>query len=254
VSGGLTTTRTTPGVPGGWTILWQRTSSYAELWIDGVSVRSSQPTCKVTSSVTSSPGSVSGPRRSAGQAGRTAVLSGPAAVPVSRSARPGAATVSPTPGISGPNGSVSSASASLQQSLANRLRADTHSRGSTLYSLIWKDVVTPAGRLISRLRASALRTSGSGSGGSGWATPAERDYRTPNHRMYAERGGGPKGEQLQNQVAHLIPGASLNGLTAATAGGGLLNPDHSRWLQGIPATWPGCAPTATRSTRSRRPL
>ena len=87
----------------------------------------------------------------------------------------------------------------------------------------------------------------------GWATPAARDYRTPNHETYAERGGGPKGEQLQNQVAHVIPGASLNGSTASTDGSGLLNPDFSRWLQGIPATWPSCAPTATRSTsRSRR--
>jgi hypothetical protein len=83
----------------------------------------------------------------------------------------------------------------------------------------------------------------------GWSTPAARDYRTPNHQTYADRGGGPKGEQLNNQVAHTIPGASLNGSPASTAGCGLLNPDFSRWLQGIPATWPGCAPTATRSAR-----
>jgi hypothetical protein len=87
----------------------------------------------------------------------------------------------------------------------------------------------------------------------GWATPANRDYRTPNHQRYADRGGGPKGEQLNNQVAHQIPGASLNGSPASTAGRGLLNPEFSRWLQGVPATWPGCAPTATRSTRTSRP-
>ena len=33
-----------------------------------------------------------------------------------------------------------------------------------------------------------------------WATPAERDYRTANLKSFAERGGGKKGEQLQNQV------------------------------------------------------
>jgi hypothetical protein len=82
----------------------------------------------------------------------------------------------------------------------------------------------------------------------GWATPAQRDYRTPNHRTYLERGGGPKGEQLQNQVAHQIPGASLNGSHAATDGGGLLNVEFPRWLQGIPATWPSCAPTGMRSS------
>lgn len=87
----------------------------------------------------------------------------------------------------------------------------------------------------------------------GWATPATRDYRTPNHVAWKNRGGGAKGEQLNNQVAHVIPGASLNGLTAPTESAGLLNPEFSRWLQGIPATWPSCAPTATRSTRSSRP-
>jgi hypothetical protein len=33
-----------------------------------------------------------------------------------------------------------------------------------------------------------------------WATPAHRDFRTANLRTYRERGGGKKGEQLQNQV------------------------------------------------------
>jgi hypothetical protein len=46
----------------------------------------------------------------------------------------------------------------------------------------------------------------------GWSTPAARDYRTPNHQTYADRGGGPKGEQLNNQVAHTIPGAELDWL------------------------------------------
>ena len=33
-----------------------------------------------------------------------------------------------------------------------------------------------------------------------WATPAERDYRTANLKSFEDRGGGKKGEQLQNQV------------------------------------------------------
>ncbi len=85
-----------------------------------------------------------------------------------------------------------------------------------------------------------------------WATPATRDYRTPNHVKWSERGGGKKGEQLQNQVAHMIPGASLNGLPAATERCGLLNPAFSLWLQGFPGMWARCAALATRSTRTSR--
>jgi hypothetical protein len=86
----------------------------------------------------------------------------------------------------------------------------------------------------------------------GWSTPASRDYRTPNHQTYADRGGGAKGEQLNNQVAHVIPGASLNGSRAATESCGLLNPDFSLWLQGVPAMWRSYAPRGTRLTRTSR--
>ena len=36
-----------------------------------------------------------------------------------------------------------------------------------------------------------------------WATPATRDYRHANLKTYEERGGGKKGEQLNNQAVHL---------------------------------------------------
>ena len=57
----------------------------------------------------------------------------------------------------------------------------------------------------------------------GWPTLAARDYRTPNAKPYAERGGASKGEQLPNYVAH-------NWTTpAATDGerGGKLTPNMS---------------------------
>jgi hypothetical protein len=41
------------------------------------------------------------------------------------------------------------------------------------------------------------------------ATPASRDYRTPNKRSYQDRSGTTKGEQLQNFVEHNFP-ASLS--------------------------------------------
>lgn len=43
-----------------------------------------------------------------------------------------------------------------------------------------------------------------------WATPAGRDYRTPNSLPYSKRGGGAKGEQLANQVAHCWPTPDAN--------------------------------------------
>jgi len=86
----------------------------------------------------------------------------------------------------------------------------------------------------------------------GWATPAARDYRWPNERPYAERGGGKKGEQLQNQVHHLLaPGETPSGCPAGTEGyapfRGRLNPCLPRWLQGLPLSWDLCAMGIPRS-------
>ena len=75
----------------------------------------------------------------------------------------------------------SSESAALQSSLANRLAQRLESAGSMLFSLKWSRCTTPAGRLISRLAASALRTSGSGC--TSWPTATVHD---------ADRGGQAK--------------------------------------------------------------
>lgn len=85
-----------------------------------------------------------------------------------------------TSGTFGPPSTTSSASAALQSSLENRLRASTQMLGSTLYKLTWKPWVTPSGRSRSRLRASARPTSEIAH--TGWPTPtsalAEKGVRT----------------------------------------------------------------------------
>lgn len=54
----------------------------------------------------------------------------------------------------------------------------------------------------------------------GWATPTGRDYRHPNARSYAERGGGAKGEQLANQVVLTAGWVSPQARDGANSRGG----------------------------------
>jgi hypothetical protein len=79
---------------------------------------------------------------------------------------------------------------------------------------------------------------------SSWATPAERDYRTANLKSFAERGGGKKGEQLQNQVKHLAawPTPAQNGNNEAG------NNDSSRKTVELLAGWH--TPTSNPATYS----
>lgn len=79
-----------------------------------------------------------------------------------------------TSGTYGRTGTISSESAVLRTSLESRLRARTASVGSTLFNLTWKERLTPSGRSICALRASARRTSVKDSGSSektSWGTP-----------------------------------------------------------------------------------
>lgn len=93
-----------------------------------------------------------------------------------------------------------------------------------------------------------------------WATPAARDYRHANAKPFSERGGGKKGEQLCNQVVHLVgspdrltaSGEAPSGYHAETAGSGQLNPALARWLQGLPPVWCASAVTAMQSMRRSR--
>jgi len=252
----------------------------------GASKTSGQMTLPGTDSATSSPGSGAGPSRSASRGGPTTARSGPDRAPVSPSAITGAAGGSTTAATSGPRGSASSASVDLGRSLGSKLRAALDSRGSTLYSTTWKVRVTPAGRSISALRGSVLRTSASDftswptpraadgaknvrtlAGAQAearrkgwnndlsvavmatWATPTARDHKSDRGRQTNAELYGSKGKPLPRQALSAASGATPISSGAEMKDTGQLNPEHSRWLMGLPTEWDACAPPATRSSR-----
>ncbi len=108
-----------------------------------------------TRNAISSQASASGASRFDRQDGPTIDRSGPDHARANLSARQAKQAGLLTSGTFGPRSSILSESAALQSSLANRLQAKTASLGSTLYRLTWKDRVTPSGRSIPALRASA---------------------------------------------------------------------------------------------------
>jgi len=93
----------------------------------------------------------------------------------SRLVLPAQATALPTSATSGLSGLNSSASVALTLSLVSKLKQRLTTDGSTLFNLTWREKVTPAGRLVYRLVASAPRTSDKDSGS--WATPTTRDHK-----------------------------------------------------------------------------
>jgi hypothetical protein len=139
----------------------------------GRSRKSILPTSGASRSATSSPASGSGLTPFGLPDGATIDLFGPVPVRANLSATQAKAVGLMTSGTSGRRGFTSSASAALCASTASRLQAAMPSDGGTLFTLTWKTRATPAGLSISALRASARRTSGSGS--TGWPTPTSHN-------------------------------------------------------------------------------
>jgi hypothetical protein len=127
-----------------------------------------------TPNIISSQASAAGLMPSASPDGRTTDPSGPEVALASLSPRQAGEQGALTSGISGRSGITSSGSAALQSSLESRLRQNLPLPGLTLFSTTWRQKVTPAGRLIWRLAASARRTSGKGCSSSHWQTHWEK--------------------------------------------------------------------------------
>ena len=177
----------------------------------------------------------SGPTPFGSQAGQMIDLFGQVPVRANLSARQAKALGLMTSGTCGPISITSSESDALQKFLESRLQAKTLTLGSTLYALTWKPWVTASGRSRFRLRASVRRTSGTASTGQhaleidgvwvplellkAWPTQAARDFRTANLKTFQERGGGKKGEQLNNAAVHLLSGWPTPQTSDSTGGG-----------------------------------
>ena len=144
-------------------------------------------------SATSSPVSECGVTHSGEQDGTTTDQCGRARALANLSARQAKEAGLMMSGTYGRRSTTLSKHSPLVSSLASKLRAKTDSLGSTLYKLTWKERVTPSGRSIYALRASARRISGNDS--TGWATPvANDDNKSPEAHlvMKARMGGGRK--------------------------------------------------------------
>ncbi len=157
-------------------------------------------TSKDSPSTTSSPASVDGPMPSDSPAGLTIDLFGPDRAPVSHGHRPGRGSGRRIPTTSGPIGDGSLTSTDLQRYLESRLYHLLPVNGSPEYVLTWKRWDMPSGPPICALRASGRRKSGKGFGG--WATPAQRDFKSEqatdefNLKRYAHNRGKPLSAQV----------------------------------------------------------
>lgn len=201
-----------------------------------------------TTSATFSPESADGAWRSVSSAGRTSAASGAVHAHVNLSARQAKAMGLLTSGTCGPRSTGLSASVGRQSSLASRLAANVSCRGSILYRMTWKRLVTPSGRVIFRLQASARRLSGSGFIGADWPTPAGTDGK-----------GGYAGGRLRRgklSTDRLDVTAQLAGWPTPTANNGT-GPHPDLFTKDFPnlqttaqlAGW--ATPTATDAARGR---
>jgi len=219
-------------------------------------------TYEASPNATFSPGSVSGPTPSASPVGPMTDPCGPAPAHASLSARQAKAAGLMTSGTYGPRSYGSYASAALRRCLANRLQARTDLGGPTLYSLIWKERITPAGLSIPALRGTARRTSGSGSDSQptifdlpqvGWPTPnAANGDRGPYQDFDKPMARKAAGRQTNLQEIVMVAGwpTPMAGTPAQNGNNEAGNTDSSHKTVAL-AGWN--SPTASDGNGGKRP-
>lgn len=116
-----------------------------------------------------------------------------------------------------------------------------------------KNIRTADGALNEMERKGSIQDLPGAAAISGWSTPSTRDWKDTPGMTYTRSDGKSRLDQLPRQAQLVDFGGMQNGSLTEAASGARLNPEHSRWLQGVPVSVALCEPMATASTWSRQP-